>query len=40
MDGRVIFYFKSPNQIRSLFIQKEMADVINTWLGNVVFFNI
>ena len=24
------FYFKSPNQIRSLFIQKEMADVINT----------
>ena len=30
MDGRVIFYFKSLNQITSLFIQKEMADVINT----------
>ena len=40
MNDRVIFHFKSLNQIRSLFIQKEMADEIKTSRGHVIFFNI
>ena len=40
MNDGVIFYFKSLNQIRSLFIQKEMADEIKTSSGHVIFFNI
>ena len=40
MNDGVIFYFKSLNQIRSSFIQKEMAYEIKTSRGHVIFFNI
>ena len=40
MNDRVIFHFKSLNQIRSLFTQKEMADEIKTSRGHFIFFNI